>query len=221
MFGISSVCNLIGSAVSTISSVASSIGRGLASVATSIVTKLESVIGKVSNVVKASAIALGLIEKEDDIEDLGARACESDLKPEDFDTTAEYIEHLKNNVELDKEKMENKTDVDKLAHKGIGIAIMKKGIQEKTGLDLTDDFLYTIGKNDLSFEETYSLMEKFKDAGMTSTLKFDSYMKNELSLEEKIKMGDIIIDGLVDGNKGSKREDMEDKLIDIELKQDR
>lgn len=211
---ISGACNVIGSAIS-------SIGSAIANTATSIVKILGTVIDKVMDVVKDVALALGIIEEKDDIEELGARACESKLKPEDFDSTVEYIEHLKTNVELDKKEMENRTQEDKLAHKGIGIAIIKKGIKEKTGLELTDNFLYTVGKNNLSFEETYSLMENFKGAGMTSTVKFDNYMKNDLSLEEKIKMGDIIINGLVDGNKGSTKETMDEKLTDMELKHDR
>lgn len=222
---ISDACSAVGSfvsgACSVIRSAISSVGNAIGNAATSIVKTLETVIDKVIDVVKVVAIKLGIIEEKDDIEELGARACESDLKPEDFDSTVEYIEHLKTNVELDKEKMQNRTETDKLAHKGIGIAIMKNGIKEKMGLDLTDGFLYTVGKNDLSFEETYCLMESFKNAGMTSTAKFDNYMKNDLSLDERIKMGDIIIDGFVNGNKGSTREGMEDKLVEIELKHDR
>ena len=217
----SSVGSVFSGACSVIGSVVSSIGSAIGNAATSIVRTLGTIIDKVINIVKAVAIKLGILEEKDDIEELGARACESELKPENFDSTAEYIEHLKTNVELDKEKMENRTEADKLAHKGIGIAIVKKGIKEKTGLDLTDDFLYTVGKNDLSFEETYSLMENFKGAGMTSTAKFDNYMKNGLSLEEKIKMGDIIINGLVDGNKGSSKKAMDEKLTEMELKHDR
>jgi len=207
---VSSACSFVGSCVS-------SVGRALVGAATTVIEKLGSVIDTVVNVVKSVGVALGIIKPEDNIEELGARACESDLKPENFDSVTEYIEHLKNDIELDKEKFESRSKDVRLAHKGIGLAIMKDGIKEKSGIEITDDFLLHVGKNNISGSETLGIINSFKLNGETSTEKFDTYMKNTMTLEEKIKIGGIIVDGFVAGNKDVDRDKMENRLTEIEL----
>ncbi|MGL4403455.1 MAG: hypothetical protein ACRCTS_07035 [Fusobacteriaceae bacterium] len=210
---VSSACNFIGGCLP-------SLGKALAGAASVLIGKLFPVIDIVISIVKVIGVALGLIEEKDEVDELGAKACESELKPEDFSTTEEYINHLKNDIKLDKEKFEGRSEIEKLAHKGIGVSIVKKGMEEKLGMEISNDFLYYAGKANLSGGETFGLMKIFKENNFTSMEKFESFMKNGMPLSEKIKTGEMITDGLLntDENKDKSREDIEKKVVDMELK---
>ena len=219
----SGVCSFVSSACSFVGSAVSKIGSALVSAASSFIEKLGPVIGAVCNILKSIGVSLGIIKPEDEIDELGAKACETDKKPEDFESIQEYINHLKNDVKLDKEKFEKRTEAEKLAHQGIGATLVKKGVEEKVGIDITDDFLGFCVKGALSGSETLGLINAFKANNSTSTEKFDSYMKNKLSLEEKIKTGSIIEEGLMlaEENQGKSKSEIQDKVIEMELKADR
>ena len=135
---IGSVCSAIGSVVSSainvVSSVAGSIGGALASSASSFLKVASPYLSVVLDVISVVSQLLGILNPEDDIEEMGAKAMEADKKPEDFDSNAEYIDYLRNDIELDKEKFENATDSERVARQAVGASIVIKGIEEKKAL---------------------------------------------------------------------------------------
>ena len=63
-------------------------------------------------------------------QELGARAAQSEKKPEDFDSFNDYIRHLEHDVTLDETE---KNDIDSLCHQAAGAAILLTAIGD--GLD--------------------------------------------------------------------------------------
>ena len=81
--------------------------------------------------IRKIGVALGVIEDDEDIDELGAKAMEADKKPEDFEYVSDYIQYLKDEVQLDREKSEKADDKTKAARKAVGATIVAKGIEEK------------------------------------------------------------------------------------------
>ena len=77
------ISGAISSAVSVVSSMAGSLG-GLASAAMNALKVAGPWLGQIANIVSAIAQLLGIFKKEDNIEEMGAKAMQSDKKPEDF-----------------------------------------------------------------------------------------------------------------------------------------
>ena len=91
---------------SLISSVSSSLG-GLASIAVNFLKVVSPYLGIVTNIISVIGNLLGVKKEDENLEDIGAKDMKSDKKPENFDSYNDYIKHLRENIKLDKEEMEN------------------------------------------------------------------------------------------------------------------
>ena len=147
--GISAVAGAIGG-------FASSIGSALVSGATSLISTISSVGAKllgrasIGEVISGIGKIVGLFTEDDDedIDDLGCRACNSESKPEDFDSTEQYINHLKNDIQYDKEQARaemEKNPTKRYAYAAVGATIAGTGISEKLGIDLGDKGVTALG----------------------------------------------------------------------------
>lgn len=93
---------------------------------------------------------LGLIESETDVEDLGDKAIQSDLKPDDFDCYEEYLKAVED-YKLDPEKSKLSTEEKKI-QKGIEltVGVMINKYQEFP----MGEFINMIGHNQSFFTES-------------------------------------------------------------------
>ena len=93
---------------------------------------------------------LGLIEPETDVEDLGDRAIQSDLNPDDFDCYEEYLKSVED-YKLDPEKSKLSTEEKKI-QKGIEltVGVMIDKYQEFP----MGEFINMIGHNQSFFTES-------------------------------------------------------------------
>lgn len=167
------------------------------------------------------AEALGIINGETSSEELGAKAILAEKQPEDFENTQKYIKYLKNEITLDKGELKNKSEVEILTYKVLGSGIALKGVEESIGVAFSPTFLEAASKGNLSPNEILNIAKSCGNSGMSTTVMIDNYMKNKISLEERIKVGDIIIGGLKEVNPSMDVNTLEDKLVEMELKYDR
>jgi len=162
----SSISSAVSGAISTISSVASSIGSAISGVAGSLLKVASPYVSGVLNVINAISTILGIIKPEEKLDELGDRAINADKQIEDFDTTAEYIDYLRNDVPFDKEKFDKLSESEKLARSAIGASIALKGVEEKKGFEISTDTLTTLAKmqeNDLIKESDFDkVLDEFK-----------------------------------------------------------
>ena len=93
---------------------------------------------------------LGLIEPETDVEDLGDKAIQSDLNPDDFDCYEEYLKAVED-YKLDPEKSKLSTEEKKI-QKGIELTV---GVMIDTYQEFPmGEFINMIGHNQSFFTES-------------------------------------------------------------------
>ena len=162
----SAIGSMVSGAIGFVSSVASSIGGALSAVAGSLLKVALPYVGAVLSVINVISTILGVIKPEENLDELGDKALNAGKKIEEFDTTAEYIDYLRNDVPFDKEKFDKLSDSEKLARSAIGASIALKGVEEKKGFDISTDTLVTLAKmqeNNLIKESDFDkVLDEFK-----------------------------------------------------------
>lgn len=196
MLGI--LAGLVGAAIGAISSIASTVGPAIAAVATTI-AKVAPTIEKIitfANVVSGIAQILGVLESDENPEDLGAKAMQDGTRPRMADESAEeYLNYLKNDVELDKEKQAQMDDKDRLACIATGSALVLSTIAEKENIELSPEFVSNVSKTSLAAGDALKIASKFKDNNIEVD-KFNDYFNNNLSGEELSDVNQVMKDSV-------------------------
>lgn len=196
MFGI--IAGLVGATIGAISSIASTVGPAIAAVATTI-AKVAPTIEKIitfANVVSGIAQILGVLEPDENPEDLGAKAMQDGTRPRMADESAEeYLNYLKNDVELDKEKQAQMDDKDRLACIATGSALVLSTIAEKENIELSPEFVSNVSKTSLAAGDALKIASKFKDNNIEVN-KFNDYFNNNLSGEELSEVNQVMKDSV-------------------------
>ena len=208
-----------------ISSIGSALG-GFAKSMISVVAKLPipgisdiarviEVVGKIANVISAVAKVLG-INTEDDPTVLGAKAAQCDEKPENFESTEAYINHLRHNVKLDREKFDKMSSEEKLGCTAIGTAIYTKGVEEKMGgVDIPVECMGTIAKTQeagitIDPKTIVAVIKALKDAGITNMEDISDCIEGK-GESDRLKTSEIIEEAL--GENGAERMDQLESAI--------
>lgn len=225
----SSACSVISSACSAIcsgiSSLASSIGGAVSRLANSImmplvkltIGDLEKVFKVISAVIGAIADALGLKDEEETPEEIGMKAEEAEkegVKPENFDTYEEYINHLRENIQLDKTKLENLSKEDKIKYTAVGSAILVKGIEEKEDLEIPGEFVAEIGRQNLSVEETKEYINVFKEKDL-DLRDFADFLSGAIDKKLYGTIGRAIESAIKNLNPDMTEDQIDDKITDM------
>ncbi len=214
--GISTVSNFARECCSVVSSAVSNIGRALVSGA----VKLLEISGKsfdlVCEVIKRIGVALGVIEDDEDIDELGAKAMEADKKPEDFEYVSDYIQYLKDEVQLDREKFEKANEKDKAARKAVGATIVAKGIEEKKDTNIPMDFWVEAARHKMKANEIDKVIEMFKEEKMENN--FGDYLKGNLDYKTETKTGNMLVKMYKDLEPNLSIEEIEEKIMSMENK---
>jgi len=209
----SSVCS---SACSVISSAVSSIGNAVAEVATGVVNLGVELAGKVGEAIKAVGISLGVLKPDANLDELGEKAMLSDKKPEDFDSINEYIDHLRNNVTIDKEKFEKLDAKDLLARSAIGASITLKGINETLDTAVTPAFMAEVAKQELAADQIVDTIKTYKENNL-NTNDYGLYLNDELSIDESDKHSDALVTAYQKLEPELTIEQIEDKVMDLKV----
>lgn len=214
---ISSACSSICSACSSFaSSIGGALGGAVGAFSTALGVALgvnPATIALIIAIVVAVGMMCGVNEDGMEPEELGERAMHPDAKkPEDFDSIEEYIEHLKNDIEIDKEALEKKTPEEKAALAMVGATIIVKGIEEKTGMELSPEFLVAVGKCDMKSEEVKAYMDSFKEKGITDMKVMSDYLNGKCAPEQVGKAGGAIESAIEKLNPDISTKDMDGKI---------
>ncbi len=212
----SAVGNFVSSCCSVVSSAVSNIGKALVSGA----TKLLEISGKsfeiVCEVIKRIGVALGVIEEEEDIDELGAKAMDADKKPEDFEYVSDYIQYLKDEVQLDKEKFEKADEKTKAARKAVGATIVVKGIEEKKETNIPMDFWVEAARHKMKADEIDKVIGLFKEEKMDNN--FGDYLKGNLDYKTETKTGNMLVKMYKELEPNLSIEEIEEKIMSMENK---
>ena len=186
------ICSAIGAACSVIGSVVSAVGGALASLATAALKICGAVLGAVVNLVKGIGVALGFLKPEDDMDELGYKAMNSDLKPEDFESHKAYVEALRNQPlsKEDKKKLENATEEEKLAWRGMGAALGVQGIEEEMDMKTPMEFWRTAALQGLDKDGAMKVLESYKEGD--NLKEYADYFDDKLDGAANVQAGEKV-----------------------------
>lgn len=217
MLGIISV---IGDWISnTIVKVGPAIGAAVSALVTklpNIIISAKIVVDTISTVVSKVAESLGIAPKDENPEELGVKAIQDGTRPKmNTETTQEYLDYLRKDVQLDREKYEKMSIEEKVACNALGTTMVSKSIEEKTGVELPPEFLMTVYKSKLRFEQVERFINTFADRGISSMGDFTKYITNDLSEGQAEKVGRIIKDSIKELSPTMTEEEIMQKVVDM------
>lgn len=216
--GASAICSALGGVVGALGSTfCTSLAAGITALGVGI-SDVLTVIMVVAKVVSWIAEKLGLTTEEEQPADLGMKAEQAEKKPEDFDSIEEYIKYLREEVEIDKEKMEKLSPEEKAKYAAVGSAILVQGIEEKYKMQLPAEFWCTVADKNMDKEQIKCLLDTFKEKGMTDMKDLDDYLNNRKieSGTPRSEISDTIIEAIKKQNPGISQEDIDaafDKMM--------
>lgn len=190
--------SIIGTVGSFIAGCVSKIGPAIGSFAKNVVGIVSKIpgIGALVNVsqtidfiakVVHAVVDILDIQSEDAPEVLGVKAEQAEKTIEDFDGDAEaYIRYLKEEVELDKAKMEDMTPEEKLGCKAVGLSLETKAVEKKLeGVEITPESLALLGKihmagvSDIDADQLLRVIRELKAAGITNMNDVVDYLEGK------------------------------------------
>ena len=205
--GIKSLCEEVGSeGLALIGCIAMSIlipGFGLPEILT-----LIQCIAEVAKI-------LGVNEGEDTPEELGMKTEIAERKPEDFDSTEQYIKYLNEEVELEKGSVEKLSEIDKAKYGAMGAALNIKAIEEKYDISLSSDFLRDVTMMKMTSEEISEYITKFKENGVTKMQDMTDYLRDNPIETEKSKISNTMMDALSEVYPELSEEDLAVKIEEM------
>ncbi|HCE2312170.1 TPA: hypothetical protein NGT30_004567, partial [Vibrio parahaemolyticus] len=136
---------LIPSIITTITKIASSIGPMIAKYAPMVIEIVGKNLPKVVNTVEAISLVADVLKPNERADELGAKAMAAEKTPEDFEQINDYIDYLRNDVEIDEENLSTDA-VDVITRQAVGVAITAKGIAQTLEADVSIPFLNAISQ---------------------------------------------------------------------------
>ncbi|MDQ7074294.1 MAG: hypothetical protein Q9O24_03895 [Gammaproteobacteria bacterium] len=213
----SSVGDFCSSAIEVVSSVASSIGSSLAKATTTLLEIAGPYIGPISNIIRIIGVFLDVLTPNDKPEELGAKAMQAEKKPEDFDSNNDYIDYLRNDIDLDTEKFNNATDGEKTAFTAVGSSITLKGIEEVKGFDIPLTTWLSLAHLKLDKEsdvvEVNAILDTFKEDKLTD---FSGYIEGKLDTSKELEVGDALVNMYQELEPTLSKAEIEQKVIQME-----
>lgn len=213
----SSVGSALSSVVSGACSVVSSVASTLGSIANRAITILEmgaSLAIRVGEVIKAVGISLGIIQSSDDLQELGEKAMMSEKTPADFESISAYIDHLRNDVTIDKEKFSRLDEKELLARSAIGSAITLQGINEKLETVVCPQFMAMVATQNLTADEIVATIKTYKEKSL-STSDYSLYLKDELSIAQSREHSNALVEAYQQLEPELSIEQIEDKVMGL------
>ena len=187
--------SFVGGCLSTLVRAGGALLGGIAKVATAIVGLQIKILTAGMRIISSFAELFCGKPKEETPEELGEKALQSDKKPEDFASTEEYIKHLRNDIQLDREKMAKLTPDERLERQALGTSIYMKQIEDQFETKLPPRFFETIGKLEMSAPELKTYMDSFKSNGLSDMGKMSDYLKGKLEPKEVPQVAKAIKEG--------------------------
>ena len=209
---LSFIGSAISAAVSVVTKVASVVGSVIKETAKTMIEWGVEKLRLVADVIETVSKLFGIIKPEDNIDDIGDRAMRCDRRAEEFDSTSEYIDYLKENVEAS--DLEKLSEHDKLARKAIGSALMSKAISEKLSLEIPIEFWKVGVEAGLSAKELDSFLKQFKKDGIKPE-DFVKYLKQELEEKEEEKVEDVLVLAYKELEPTADIKEIEEKVVSL------
>lgn len=145
------------------------------------------------------AMKMGIIEEEEKAEEVGYRVEEAEehedwMRQENFPSFEEYYAYLKNQIpdtEIDYAKLKENRD----RYMALGTMELTKGLEERIGIALPEEFLFEIGRSRMEGAEIQAVAEAYKTLGYDS-VHFSSYLQGRLEREESRQIEEALLSSM-------------------------
>lgn len=209
--GISAVGSVLSTAGSAIGTACGVIGGAVVSAGKVMIDAISRglpILEKVCDVAFTVGKEVGIfspMHTERNMYELGMRA--EGIDSEQFDDNKAFIEHIREKVELSKERLEqldNLSDDDKLKYVAIGSAVTIAAIKEQYRIDIPNTFWPTGAELGIRPEQVKPMLDVFETARLKPDL--EGFLKGDLpsDLHSNIydlidnKLGDLLNDEVMD-----------------------
>lgn len=191
---------MLGILFSSLSTVLTTVGPVVGKVATALVANLPkiaeialNVARVVAGITQVIAQVRGLSLINENVEELGAKTMQEGTRARmEEESIDDYLNYLRNEVELDKEKMRAMSVEDKIRCNVIGTGMLSESISKDSGIDITGNFLYEISKMKMSGEEINKYIDAFSANSIDSMESFVTYLRGDLSGKDSEIVGNTI-----------------------------
>ncbi|WP_305417924.1 hypothetical protein [Photobacterium leiognathi] len=168
---------------------------------------------KVISTVEAISLAANVLKPNERADELGAKAMAAEKKPEDFDQINDYINYLRNDVEIDVENL-SADSVDVITRQAVGVAIATKGIEQALEADVSIPFLNTISNLDIDPKVAIALVKSYEMSGLNAD-DIQKYLDDSLSIEETHQHSNAFVDAYQTANPSMSVEEVEDAVMEL------
>lgn len=215
----SAIGSFISGAVSAVTGAIGSIGSSVAGIATNLLKVATPYIGAIIEAITMVGKLIGVLSPNDDVEELGAKAMQADKKPEDFESISDYIDYLRNDITIDKEKLKSADKTTKLASQAIGASIAAKGIEEKLDTSISMEFWKEVAKQKLKEGEIVKTIETYKKNDL-DTADYEKYMIGDMKVDDRKKHSNALIEAYSELEPNLSKDEIEDKIMNLKNKSD-
>lgn len=181
---------LLPSMIAAITKVATTVGPMIAKYAPIVIKTLGENLPKMIQLVEAMSLAANVLKPNDKVEELGAKAMVADKKPEDFDQINDYINYLRNDVDVD-EAMLSQDPIDKTVRQAIGTSIALKALGNELNTDISLSFLSKVSELGIESKVILEIIKSYAKSGLNPT-DVEAYIDGNLTLDESDKHSDVI-----------------------------
>lgn len=204
---------LIQTLLATVTKIVSSMGPMMVKYVPMVIETIGKNLPKVIDTVDAISLAVDVLRPNERAEELGAKALAADKKPEDFDQINDYIEYLRNDVEVDSNSLSSEP-VDVLTRQAVGATIAIKGVGESLGTDVSLPFLNAVGRLGLDPKLVIEIIKVYAESGLSAD-DVGKYLENKLSISETHRHSDAWVNAYQEANPSMSIEEAEDAIMDI------
>ena len=186
----------IASIISAVSSLATTVGPVVSSFASTLVAKLPTIattIVKVASVIVNVAQTFGLLNPGEDALTLGAKIGQEGTRGRmDGESMEDYFKYLREEVELDKERLESMSEEEKIECQVVGTAMTSEAISEKTGVKLSPDFIAAMSKMEMTAAQLEAYVKAFSKQGTDSMDYLTKFLDGKLSDSALVEVYNIV-----------------------------
>ena len=204
---------LIPSVITAITKIVSSVGPMIAKYAPMVIEIVGKNLPKVIKTVEAISLAADVLKPSERADELGAKAMAAEKKPEDFDQINDYIDYLRNDVEIDEDNLS--TDpINVMARQAVGVAITTKGIAQALEANVSIPFLSAISHLDIDPKVAIALAKSYEASGL-NTDDIQEYLNDSLSIEETHQHSNAFVEAYQVANPSMSVEEVEDAVMEL------
>ncbi|MBC5850187.1 hypothetical protein [Vibrio metschnikovii] len=207
------IINSIPAMIAAISKMATTVGPMIAKYAPVVLETLGKNLPRVIQTIDAVSLAANVLRPNEQVEELGAKAMAADKTPEDFARINDYIDYLRNEVEVDSQAL-SQDPLDSTIRHAIGATIALKGVGEMMGTEISLPFLKTISQLGLEPKLILTIVQAYAQSGLTAD-EVEQYLNDQLSIAQSQQHSEVLVTAYQIADPQLDRQQAEDAVMNL------